>query len=303
MKFGFFDDDRREYVITNPKTPYPWINYLGNEDFFSIISNTAGGYSFFKDARLRRITRYRYNNVPLDNGGKYFYINDGGKVWSPGWKPVKKELDAYECRHGLGYTRLTSSYNEIEAEVLYFVPLKFRGEVQQVRLTNKSNVARKVTLYSFIEWCLWNALDDMTNFQRNFSTGEVEVEGSAIYHKTEYKERRNHYADRETFLGLYNDFDSPDAVLLDKSFNTEAHGWSPIASHRIEVSLAPGESKDFIFLLGYVENEHEKKFSSRCYQQNKCQRNDVAVRYISQGRCRIRRIKKVLGRSAFHISS
>ena len=99
--FGYFDDANREYVITDPKTPWPWINYLGNEDFFSLISNTAGGYSFYKDAKFRRITRYRYNNVPMDNGGRYFYINDGGVVWSPGWKPCKTLLDFYECRHGM----------------------------------------------------------------------------------------------------------------------------------------------------------------------------------------------------------
>ncbi len=275
MKFGYFDDERKEYVITNPRTPYPWINYLGNEDFFSIISNTAGGYSFFKDARLRRITRYRYNNVPLDNGGKYFYINDNGTIWSPGWKPVKKQPDAYECRHGMGYTLIKSELNKLEAEVLYFVPLKYWGEVQRVRLTNKDKTTKKVSLYSCIEWCLWNALDDMTNFQRNFSTGEVEVIGSTIYHKTEYRERRNHYAfytvnspikgfdtDRESFLGIYNDFDSPDAVVQDKSFNTEAHGWSPIASHALQIELNPGETKDFVFVLGYVENEQDQKFES-----------------------------------------
>ncbi|MEJ2543373.1 MAG: glycosyl transferase family 36, partial [Calditrichaceae bacterium] len=111
MKFGFFDDKNREYVITNPKTPYPWINYLGNEDFFSIISNTAGGYSFYKDARLRRITRYRYNNTPLDTNGKYFYINDDGDIWNPGWQPVKVNLDSYECRHGLGYSKIKGSKN------------------------------------------------------------------------------------------------------------------------------------------------------------------------------------------------
>lgn len=93
MKFGHFDDVKKEYVISNPRTPYPWINYLGTQEFFSLISNTAGGYSFYKDARLRRITRYRYNNVPIDMGGRYFYIKDGETIWNPGWSPVKTELD------------------------------------------------------------------------------------------------------------------------------------------------------------------------------------------------------------------
>lgn len=273
MKFGFFDDSEREYVITDPKTPYPWINYLGNHDFYSLVSNTAGGYSFFKDAKLRRITRYRYNNIPVDDGGKYFYIKDEDSVWSPGWKPMKIELDSYECRHGLGYTKIKGSKNNLQAEVLYMVPLGFWGEVQKVSLKNTGDKAKKFKVFSFVEWSLWNALDDMTNFQRNFSTGEVEIDGSTIYHKTEYRERRNHYAfysvnaeisgfdtDKESFLGLYNGFDSPQVVMDGKPSNSEAHGWSPIASHYIEVELMPGEEKEFVFVLGYVENPEEEKF-------------------------------------------
>ena len=271
--FGHFDDRNREYVITDPKTPWPWINYLGNEDFFSLISNTAGGYSFYKDAKFRRITRYRYNGVPMDNGGRYFYINDGGTVWSPGWKPCKTPLDFYECRHGMSYTRITGAKDGIEASVLFFVPLHTWAEVQKVTLRNTGSAIKKFKLYSFAEWCLWNAATDMENFQRNFSTGEVEVDGSVIYHKTEYKERRNHYAfysvnapvdgfdtDRETFIGLYNEFRDPQQVLAGTCGNSIAHGWSPVASHYLEVELQPGESKDYVFLLGYVENEQEEKF-------------------------------------------
>lgn len=194
MKFGYFDDDRREYVITSPRTPYPWINYLGTQGFFSLISNTAGGYSFYKDARLRRITRYRYNNVPIDMGGRYFYINENGTIWNPGWSPVKTELDSYECRHGMGYTVITGKKNDLKAEVTFFVPQNYDGEVQQVVLTNEGSQKKEFTLYSFAEWCLWDAQDDCTNFQRNFSTGRVEVVGSTVYHKTEYRDRRNHFA-------------------------------------------------------------------------------------------------------------
>jgi cellobiose phosphorylase len=276
MKFGYFDDKEREYIITDPKTPWPWINYLGNEDFFSLLSNTAGGYSFYKDARLRRITRYRYNNVPMDAGGKYFYVNENGDVWSPGWKPVKAELSSYECRHGLGYTVIKGERNGIEAEVLYMVPLKYWGEIQKVKLTNKAGKTKNFKLFSFIEWCLWDANDDTTNFQRNFSTGQVEIKGSTLYHKTEYRERRNHYAfytvnrnisgydtDRETFIGLYNGFDAPDAVMEGKPGNSEAHGWSPIASHCIDIELKAGEETDLIFILGYVENPVKEKFSGK----------------------------------------
>jgi cellobiose phosphorylase len=274
-RFGHFDDACREYVITDPKTPWPWINYLGNEDFFSLISNTAGGYSFYKDAKFRRITRYRYNSVPIDNGGRYFYVKDGDTVWNPGWKPCKTPLDFYECRHGMNYTRITGCKKSVKASVLFFVPLGTWGEIQKLTLTNESASVKNLKLFSFQEWCLWNAATDMENFQRNFSTGEVEIEGSVIYHKTEYRERRNHYAfysvnapvqgydtDRETFIGLYNEFSEPQAVIEGRPRNSHAHGWSPIASHYIEVTLQPGESRDFIFLLGYVENPQEEKFSA-----------------------------------------
>jgi cellobiose phosphorylase len=276
MKFGHFDDQHREYVITNPKTPWPWINYLGNEDFFSLISNTAGGYTFYKDAKFRRLTRYRYNNVPMDSGGKYFYIKDGDTTWSPGWKPCKTELDSYECRHGMNYTSIKGVKNGVSATALYFVPLKTWAEVQKLTLTNHSNEVKKLKVFSFIEWCLWNAAADMENFQRNFSTGEVEIEDSVIYHKTEYKERRDHFAyysvnvpvqgydsDRESFFGLYNGFEEPQVVAEGKPGNTEAHGWSPIASHYLEVELHPGETKDFVFVLGYVENKEDEKWESK----------------------------------------
>jgi len=276
MKYGFFDDANREYVVTNPQTPWPWINYLGNEDFFSLISNTAGGYSFYKDAKFRRLNRYRYNNVPMDNGGRYFYINDGKDVWSPGWKPVKTPLDSYECRHGMSYTKITGSKNGVTAEALFFVPLKTWAEIQKITLTNDSDEIKKLKFFSFNEWCLWNAEDDQNNLQRNLSTGEVEIDGSTLYHKTEYKERRNHYAfyhvnapingydtDRESFMGLYNEYSGPQAVLNGQPTNSEAHGWSPIASHYIEVELKPGESKELIFVLGYIENPEDQKWESK----------------------------------------
>ncbi len=297
-EYGYFDDAQREFVITNPATPFPWINYLGNEDFFSLISNTAGGYSFYKDAKFRRITRYRYNGVPMDNGGRYFYINDGGTVWSPGWKPCKTALDSYECRHGMGYTRITGSKDGVEASVLFFVPLKTWAEVQKVTLRNTSDQPKTLKLFSFAEWCLWNAVTDMENFQRNWSTGEVEIDHNplslgegqqvdnlTIYHKTEYKERRDHYAyysvvapsgmvkgydtDRESFIGLYNEFADPQCVMAGKPSCSLAHGWSPIASHYIEVTLQPGEKQDFVFLLGYVENALEEKYSAEDIERKK----------------------------------
>ena len=275
MKFGYFDDSTREYVITTPKTPLPWINYLGCNEFFSLISNTCGGYTFYKDAKLLRMTRYRYNDVPNDINGKYFYIKDGDTVWNPGWKPTQTELDKYECHHGIGYSRFIGAKNDVEANVLTFVPMDDNCEISQVTLTNNSSSTKDLQLFSYVEWCLWNADDDSRNFQRNLSTGEVEVVGSTIYHKTEYRERRNHYAiysvnteidgfdtSRDAFLGAYRGANDPEVVANGKATNSIASGWSPIASHQINVALAPGESKSFVFVLGYIENPEDDKWES-----------------------------------------
>ncbi|HAG68755.1 MAG TPA: glycosyl transferase, partial [Lachnospiraceae bacterium] len=275
MKFGYFDDDNREYVITTPKTPLPWINYLGCRDFFSLISNTCGGYSFYRDAKLLRLTRYRYNDVPMDINGKYFYIKDGNTVWNPGWQPTKTELDHYECRHGIGYSRFNSEKNGLKASLLTFVPMDDACELSQLRLTNTSDSEKTVSLFSYVEWCLWNADDDSRNFQRNFSTGEVEVVDSTIFHKTEYRERRNHYAvysvnskidgfdtSREAFLGAYRGAAEPEVVEKGKCTGSIASGWQPVAVHQINMTLKPGETRSFVFVLGYIENEEDDKWES-----------------------------------------
>ncbi|WP_028049240.1 GH36-type glycosyl hydrolase domain-containing protein [Cellulomonas sp. URHD0024] len=273
MRYGHFDDDAREYVITTPHTPYPWINYLGSEQFFSLVSHQAGGYSFYRDAKMRRLTRYRYNNIPTDAGGRYLYVNDGGDVWTPSWLPVKADLDHFEAAHGLGYTRITGERGGLSVETLLFVPLGETAEVQRVTVTNTSSQTKTVALFSFVEFCLWNAQDDQTNYQRNLSIGEVEVEqdgpfGSAIFHTTEYRERRDHYAvfgvntkasgfdtDRDAFVGAYNGLGEAAVPRAGASSNSVASGWYPIGSHQVDVTLAPGESQTLTFVLGYVENE------------------------------------------------
>ncbi len=267
MKYGYFDDERREYVITTPLTPFPWINYLGTSDLFSLISHTGGGYCFYRDARLRRILRYRFNNAPLDTGGRYFYVREGDDFWTPGFLPAKKPLDAFECRHGLGYTSIAGRRRELGVQVLALVPLDHPVEVHRVRIDNLASRERRVRLFSFLEFCLWNAVDDANNLQRNLSTGEVEIDGSTIYHLTEYRERRNHYAfyhanaplagfdtDRERFLGLYNGMGEPRAVQEGEPGNSQASGWAPIASHCIDLFLKAGETRELVFTLGYVEN-------------------------------------------------
>ncbi|RHO30958.1 GH36-type glycosyl hydrolase domain-containing protein [Roseburia sp. AM16-25] len=275
MKFGYFDDQHKEYVITTPKTPLPWINYLGNREFFSLISNTCGGYTFYRDARLLRLTRYRYNDVPCDTNGKYFYIKDGDCIWNPGWQPTKTDLDFYECCHGLGYSRFTGKKKNLQASVLFFVPLEDNCELQWLHLKNDGDAPKTFSLFSYVEWCLWNADDDMKNFQRNLSIGEVEIEDSVIYHKTEYRERRDHFAfygvnapidgfdtSRDAFLGAYRGNDHPQVVEKGACSNSVASGWSPIACHQIDLTLAPGQEKSLIFVLGYAENPLAEKWSA-----------------------------------------
>ncbi|MFT4109064.1 GH36-type glycosyl hydrolase domain-containing protein [Propionicimonas sp.] len=302
MQYGHFDDAAREYVITTPRTPYPWINYLGSQDFFSLLSHLGGGYSFYRDARMRRLTRYRYNNVPTDTGGRYLYVNDGGDVWSPTWLPVQADLDFYEARHGMGYSVITGARGGVEVSTTYFVPLGVNAELQRVRVTNLGDTARSITLFSFVEFALWNAYDDQTNYQRNLSIGEVEIEpstpcgGSAIYHRTEYRERRNHYAvfgvnlpaagfdtDRETFLGgPWAGFADAAVPRSGRSADSVASGWYPIGSHSVDLDLAPGEARDLVLVLGYLENPQDAKWADDAHQVvNKTGAHDLLARFAT----------------------
>ncbi len=298
MKYGYFDDANREYVITRPDTPQPWINYLGCEDYFALISNTAGGYSFYKDARLRRIIRYRYNNAPLDIGGRYLYVRDNldGDYWSPSWQPTRSKLEDYSCRHGLGYTVITSRHAGVRAETRYFVPLGGNVEIWQTTLTNDRNTPADLSIFSAVEFCLWDALDDQTNFQRNYSTGEVEVAGGVIYHKSEYRERRNHFAyfacseepqgfdtQREAFLGASRGWDRPVALEQGRCTQSIAHGWQPIGCFQIHVPLQPHEQRHLLFVLGYFENPKGQKFDPDGSNSiNKHGVKPVIAKYLNQ---------------------
>ncbi len=303
MRYGYFDDEKREYVITRPDTPLPWINYLGCEAYFGLISNTAGGYSFYRDARLRRVTRFRYNNVPPDCSGRYLYVRDEGAsdggpavFWSPSWQPTRHALESYVCRHGLGYTIIGSIFRGIAAQTRYFVPLGENLEIWQLTLTNRRAQPADLSIFSSVEFCLWDAWDDATNFQRNLSTGEMEVDQAAgvLYHKTEYRERRNHFAffacsdelagfdtARDAFLGSYRGWECPVAVERGRSSNSVAHGWAPVGSHHVRVHLEPGASRQILFLLGYHENPDGEKFDPPGAQTiNKHTVEPVIARYL-----------------------
>jgi len=294
-RYGRFDDTAREYVVTRPDTPLPWLNYLGQDDLFGLCTNTGGGYTFWRDARLRRLTRYRYNNVPLDVGGRYLYVNDGGTVWNPGWKPTKTPLDRYECRHGLGYTRIVGAKDGVEVELLFFVPPRESAEIWKTTVRNTSGAVKDLKLFSFVEFCLFEALDDATNFQRTYSLGEVEVEGSAIYHKTEYRERRNHYAlfactretdgfdtSRDAFVGVHNGLHEAAVPFAGRAGGSIAHGWNPIGSHEVDVRLEPGGEETFAFVLAYLEQADELKFE-RPSVLNKGGGRRLVARYTAPG--------------------
>ena len=275
MQFGFFDDRNREYVITSPRTPLPWINYLGSEDFFALVSNTAGGYCFYRDARLRRLTRYRYNNCPLDQEGFHIYIKDGDTVWNPGWQPAKTELDSYCCRHGLGYSVLAGQKNGVQASQTLFVPQGENCLLLRLTLKNETQEAKALDVFPYVEFCLWDAMDDSSNFQRNFSIGEVEIEPDAIYHKSEYRERRDHYAvfwanrpydgfdtARDAFVGVYGSPAAPEAVLTGRCTNSVAHGWAPVGAMQFQIRLLPGQTQELLLGLGYIENPENEKFEA-----------------------------------------
>lgn len=273
--YGHFDDTQREYVITRPDTPLPWLNYLGQDDFFGLCTNCGGGYTFYRDAKLRRLTRYRYNEIPYDNNGRYLYVKDGDSVWCPTWKPVRTELDRYECRHGLGYTRITGEKDGVEVEMLFFIPNGETVELWKTTVRNKSGKKKDLQLFSFIEFCSYEAQNDATNYQRTYSIGEVEVEGGVIYHTTEFRERRDHYTifgctgpvsgfdtSRDAFIGVHNGLQDPRAVFAGQSGNSIAHGWNPIGSHGLALSLEPDAQEDFTFILGYIDHGKEDKFTA-----------------------------------------
>ncbi len=282
--YGHFDDAAREYVVTRPDTPLPWLNYLGQDDLFGLCTNTGGGYTFWRDARLRRLTRYRYNDAPYDSVGRYLYVRDGETVWNPGWKPCKTPLDRYECRHGLGYTRITGARNGVEVELLLFVPPGETAEVWKTTVRNTGATPKELTLFSYVEFCFYEALNDMTNFQRTYSIGEVEVEGSAIYHTTEYRERRDHYTlfgctreiagfdtSRDAFVGVHNGLHEAAVPFAGEATGSVAHGWNPIGSHQVDLRLEPGAEESFAFVLGYIE-QGEPKFERPGIANKECGR-------------------------------
>lgn len=288
MRFGYFDEENKEYVIERPDTPKSWSNYLGSTEYGAIITNNAGGYSFYKSGGMGRFIRFRFNSIPMDQPGRYIYFHDHDlkDFWSASWQPVGKPLDQYKtiCRHGTGYTSIQSTYRGIQSEVTYFVPLGRTFEVWRVRVTNVSRKPRKLSAFTYLEYAgNWNAIDDLLNIQYVQYITLMKVVDGIIDHGTNvhipempenFKEKDQgrhtfqaivgakvvgYDADRETFLGPYRTYANPLAVERGKCFGSLAYGDNPCGSLQVRLNLKPKETKEFIVLVGIGKAEVEGK--------------------------------------------
>jgi cellobiose phosphorylase len=275
--YGYFDEASGEYVITRPDTPTPWINYLGRGSYGGIISNTAGGYSFDRDPKNRRVTRYRYNAVPVDQPGRYVYLRDqeSGKYWSPTWQPTpERKLDAYECRHGPGYTRITSRYRGIQAELLYFVPASQGSsstsqddqpafELWVLRLCNHSRRPRRLRSFSYAEFSNWNAEADLHNLDWGQHILHSKIERGIIYLTTTFRPTTSFFAssltpigfdtEREAFIGLYRDLSNPVVVESGNPNSTQAARGNNVGVLCHEFELKPAEEVEICYILGVTD--------------------------------------------------
>lgn len=267
MRYGFFSKDEKEYIITRPDTPTPWINYIGEGAYGGIVTNTGGGYSFYKDPRYRRILRYRYNNLPMDRPGRYIYLRDesDGHFWSPTWQPTMTKLQKYECRHGMGYTKITGLYRNISAEITYFVPVKQDFEYWLVKVKNENKHSVKLKLFTYAEFCLFDAVTDQQDVDWAQQVGQGHLEDRTIFWtsfmKTEgyayfaTSEKIESYdTDREKFIGLYHSETNPTAVINGECSNSRAHRGNGCASFCHELHLKPGQEKEIVFQLGYAKD-------------------------------------------------
>ncbi len=273
--YGYFDVDAREYVITRPDTPTPWINYLGEGRYGGIVSNTGGGYSFDRDPRHRRVSRYRYNAIPADQPGRYVYVRDQetGEFWSATWQPVKRALDAYECRHGSGYTRIRAECSGIASELLYFVPPAdgdgpIPCELWVLRLRNTGARPRRLRTFSYAEFSFADAVADQQNLdwaqhilRTRFEDGTILAGCTFRADTTFFASSADPFgfdADRETFVGRYRDLASPVAVERGEPSNSEAPRGNGAGSLCHEVELAPDEEREIVFVLGTSADDEER---------------------------------------------
>jgi N,N'-diacetylchitobiose phosphorylase len=265
MRYGFFDDENREYVIERPDVPVSWTNYIGVKDLCTVISHNAGGYSFYKSAEHHRITRFRQNGVPLDRPGHYVYIRDDdtGEYWSISWQPVGKDLSkaSYQVRHGLSYSKFRCNYQDIQAEQVIFIPVDDDVELWDVRLTNTSDRVRRLSIFSYVEFSFHNIEIDNQNLQMSLYASGSNYKDGIIEYDFFYEPWTFHYMAanftpdsydcvRDSFLGNYRTESDPEAVAQGKcSGSTELGGNHCGALHK-QLKIKPGQEKRLVFMLG-----------------------------------------------------
>ncbi len=268
--YGYFDSQAREYVITRPDTPTPWFNFLGEGRYGGIISNAAGGFSFDRDPKNRRVSRYRYNSIPMDQPGRYVYIRDmeTGKFWSPTWQPTPGvKLTSYECRHGAGYTHIASAHGGITANLVYFVPPSKDDpcpcELWVLNLKNNGKKTRKLRTFSYVEFSFRDALGDQLNLDWCQHILEAAYKDGIITSKTRFASTTNFFGasvkpngydtDREQFIGRWRDLSNPEVVEKGKPSNAQAPRGNTIGSLCHNITLAPGQEKEIVFVMGVTD--------------------------------------------------
>ena len=278
MKYGYFDEGAKEYVITRPDTPTPWINYIGSGKYGGIVSNTGGGYSFHKDPQNRRITRYRYNSIPMDRPGRYVYVRDAvtGEYWNPGYQPSATKLDSYSCRHGMGYTTLEGEYKGVTAGLTYFVPDDRDFEIWLLKVTNTLKVPKKLQIFSYAEFCFWDAILDQQNVdwaqqinQGRYDNGIITwyphyIDNNASFFATS-GDVSSYDTNLESFIGRYHSEANPIAVEQGACSNSISYRTNGVGAFCNEVELQAGESKEIVFILGYTENRAEISKDIKAY--------------------------------------
>ncbi len=302
--YGHFSEDGKEFVITRPDTPAPWVNYISNGRYTGLVTNAGGGYSYWMDPRDSRITRWRYNSLPWDRPGRYVYVReDDGDYWSLSWQPTPKELDFYECRHGMGYTSITTERRGLRGELTYFVPQDDDLEIWLIKLENRTQHTRKLDLFSYVELCLGHALVDLINQpnDQHFNIVSFDEDDSTIYATKNYwvmqrkvsVEQPNQGWDRsvffttslpvvgwdgskDAFIGKWRSESDPEAIERGRLSNTDITAGDACAALQSGVVLGAGESIEYVVLMGVTEIDDYRQKAKEIVARYRCTKSAKA---------------------------
>ena len=285
-RYGHFSEDKKEFIITRPDTPAPWVNYISNGRYSGLISHTGGGFSFYGNPKDNRITRWRYNSLPIDRPGRYVLLRDKstGAYWSPTWQPTAHHPDSFECRHGLYYSRISSSYQDLQASILYFIP-DDDLEIWNVTLRNLADTPKSYDVFAFQELALGHALVDLINQpnDQHFNDVHFDREHEILFATKRYwvkynkatVQQPNEAWDKEVFfasslpvkgwdgcknqfIGKWRSEANPLAVEQGRCFDTEITYGDTIAALQMEIELQPGEQQTFSILMGIVPKDDQR---------------------------------------------